>query len=325
MKKHLALLLAGVLCLSVTACDKTNTDKPTDTEAPTVAVTDTDTTEPETTVTEPETIVTEPETTVTEPETTVTEPETTVTEPEETTTEPEETTTEPEETTTEPEETTTEPEETTTEPETTVILPQTPDAGQAYQDSLTFVGDSLTAHLVNREVLTGGKTTQQVWRTENSMLNLNSEVTSSKIILPGTGELMTIAQAAKAVKPSILIITLGNNWGVSYLNETDFKACYSKLVNDIKAASPNTKIILQSIFPVTTACVNLSNDKIDNANKWVKAVAAETGCRYLDTQSVLKDENNNLKAEYCNSSDGIHLGANAYQVILEYIRTHAYN
>ena len=215
----------------------------------------------------------------------------------------------------------------TPDPNDSVILPATPDAGQAYQDSLTFVGDSLTAHLINREVLTGGKTTQQVWKTENNMLNLNSEVTSAKIILPGTGDLMTIAQAAKTAKPSILIITLGTDWGVSYLNETDFKACYSKLVNDIKAASPDTKIILQSIFPVTADCPHpsLSNDRIDNANKWVKAIAAETGCRYLDTQSVLKDENNCLKTEYCNSNDGIHLGANAYRVILEYIRTHAYN
>lgn len=213
----------------------------------------------------------------------------------------------------------------TPDPNDSVTLPATADAGLAYQDSLTFVGDSLTAHLVNREVLTGGKTTQQVWRTENNMLNLNSEVTSSKIILPGTGELMTIAQAAKTAKPSILIITLGTDWGVSYLNEADFKACYTKLVNDVKEASPSTKIILQSIFPVTDFCPNLSNEKIDTCNKWVKAVAADTGCRYLDTQSVLKDENNNLKAEYCNSNDGIHLGTNAYEVILEYIRTHAYN
>ena len=215
----------------------------------------------------------------------------------------------------------------TPDPNDSVILPETPDAGLTYQDSLTFVGDSLTAHLINREVLTGGRATQQVWKTENNMLNLNSEVSSAKIILPGTGELMTIAQAAKTAKPSILIITLGTDWGVSYLNETDFKACYTKLVNDVKAASPDTKIILQSIFPVTADCPHpsLSNDRIDNANKWVKAIAAETGCRYLDTQSVLKDENNCLKSEYCNSNDGIHLGANAYKVILEYIRTHAYN
>ncbi len=213
---------------------------------------------------------------------------------------------------------------TTPDPNDSVTLPETANAGQAYQDSLTFVGDSLTAHLINRGVLTGGQTTQQVWKTENNMLNLNSEVTSSKIILPGTGERMTIAQAAKVAKPSILIITLGTDWGVSYLTETEFKDCYSKLVNEIKAASPSTKIILQSIFPVTDFCPNLSNDKIDTANKWVKAIAADTGCRYLDTQSVLKDENNNLKSEYCNSNDGIHLGANAYEVILEYIRTHAY-
>jgi hypothetical protein len=56
---------------------------------------------------------------------------------------------------------------------------------------------------------------------------------------------------------------------------------------------------------------------------WVKAVAAENGCYYLDTQSVLKDGNNCLKNEYCNSNDGIHLGKNAYEVILQYIRTHA--
>lgn len=204
-----------------------------------------------------------------------------------------------------------------------VTLPLTEDAGIAYQDSLTFVGDSLTAHLVNRGVLTDGTNTKQVWRSESNMINLNSEVTSAKIIFPGTGEKMTIAEAAKEAKPSVLIITLGTDWGVSYLGEEEFKGCYTKLVQQIQKASPGTTIVLQSIFPVTAACPSLDNAKIDTANKWVKAIAAENGCRYLDTQSVLKDENNCLKAEYCNSSDGIHLGKEAYEVILAYIRTHA--
>lgn len=208
-------------------------------------------------------------------------------------------------------------------PEDGVTLPLTEDAGLAYQDSLVFVGDSLTAHLINRGVLTGGTATKQVWRTESNMLNLNAQVTSAQIILPGSGEKMTIAQAAAATKPAVLVITLGTDWGVSYLNETDFKACYTKLVKEIRAASPKTTVVLQSIFPVTAGCVNLTNEKIDNANRWVKAVAAENGCYYLDTQSVLKDGNNCLKNEYCNSNDGIHLGKNAYEVILQYIRTHA--
>ena len=204
-----------------------------------------------------------------------------------------------------------------------VTLPLTPDAGTAYQDKIIFVGDSLTAHLINREVLTGGTNTKQVWRCENNMMNLNSEITAAKIIFPGTGEKMTVAEAAGKARPEIMIITLGTDWGVSYLSEAEFKSCYSDLVKAIQKASPKTMIILQSIFPVTAGCVNLDNTKIDTANKWVKAIAAENGCRYLDTQSILKDDKNCLKDNYCNSSDGIHMGKEAYVAILEYIRTHA--
>ena len=204
-----------------------------------------------------------------------------------------------------------------------VTLLATPDAGTSYQDKIIFVGDSLTAHLINRSVLTDGANTKQVWRCENNMMNLNSEVTSAKIIFPGTGEKMTVAEAAAKAQPEIMIITLGTDWGVAYLSETEFKACYSALVQAIQKASPKTEIILQSIFPVTAGCTALDNTKIDTANKWVKAIAAENGCRYLDTQSILKDDKNCLKAEYCNSSDGIHLGTEAYVAILDYIRTHA--
>ena len=204
-----------------------------------------------------------------------------------------------------------------------VTLAATPDAGIAYQDKIIFVGDSLTAHLINRGVLTGGQATQQVWRCENNMMNLNSEVVNAKIIYPATGEKMTIAQAAAKAKPEIMIITLGTDYGVSYLSESDFKACYTELIQGIKKASPKTTIILQSIFPVTATCTNLNNPKIDTCNTWVKAVAAENDCYYLNTQTVLKDANNCLKTEYCNSTDGIHMGKNAYEVILQYIRTHA--
>lgn len=205
-----------------------------------------------------------------------------------------------------------------------VTLPETADAGQAYQDKLTFLGDSLTAHLVSRGVLTDGQNTKQVWRTKDNMLNLDSPITSDKINLPGTDRYVTIAEAAAELKPEILVITLGTDYGVSYLVETDFKAYYTKLVRAIQKASPNTVILLQSIFPVTAGCKVLSNEKIDRANGWVKAVAAENNCRYLDTQSVLKDENNCLRDSLCISEDGIHLTTEAYRLILSYIRTHAY-
>ena len=204
-----------------------------------------------------------------------------------------------------------------------VTLPLSPDRGIAYQDKIIFVGDSLTAHLINRGVLTDGTDTKQVWRTENNMMNLNSEITSVKIIYPGTGEKMTIAQAAARAKPEIMVITLGTDWGVSYLSESEFKECYSALIKDIQEASPDTRIILQSIFPVTKACVTLDNEKISTANEWVKDIAAENGCRYLNTQNVLRDDKGYLREEYCDAYDGIHLNKAAYMAILTYIRTHA--
>ena len=207
----------------------------------------------------------------------------------------------------------------TTDP---VILTETSDAGMDYQNSIIFVGDSLTAHIRSRGVLTGGTATKQVWCPENNMMNLNSEVTAAKIVYPETGEKMTVAEAAGKAKPAVMVITLGTDWGVSYLPESEFKECYSNLIRDIQKASPDTKIILQSIFPVAQACKTLDNAKIDTANKWVKAIASENGCRYLDTQSILKDDKNFLKEEYA-ESDGIHLHKNAYVAILEYIRTHA--
>ena len=204
-----------------------------------------------------------------------------------------------------------------------ITLIRTDDAGMEYQDSLVFVGDSLTANLINKGVLTGGTNTRQVWRTESNVFNLNAEVTSTKIVFPGTGEKLTVAEAAKSAKPAVLIVTLGADWGVSYLSEEEFKACYDKLVKGILKASPKTDVVLQSIFPVTAGCASLDNDRIDTANKWVKEIAAANECYYLDTQSVLKDENNCLMADYCDSTDGIHLNQAAYEVILTYVRTHA--
>ena len=209
-----------------------------------------------------------------------------------------------------------------------VILPETPDAGMSYQDSLTFVGDSLTAHLISRGVLSGGTATTQVWRTESNMLNLKPGITAQTIIFPGpgaqTGTLMTVAEAAALAKPKTLVITLGTDWGVAYFDKKeDFVACYADFLRGIQKASPSTTIVVQSIFPVTDTCKVLNNAQIDRANEWVKFMAAEIGCYYLDTQSVLKDENGCLKTEYCNSTDGIHLGVAGYEAILAYIRTHA--
>ena len=204
------------------------------------------------------------------------------------------------------------------------LLTETPDMGQSYIDSLIFVGDSNTAHMRSFAVLSGGKDTNQVWATESQTLTLDSEITQRKIIYPETGELMTIADAAALKKPKYLVISLGTN-GVAFLTKENFKKAYTKLLDAIKEASPDTKIMVQSIYPVTASYDKIPNEKITQANEWLLELASEESVKYLDTASVLRDSNGYLSETY-NSyhKDGYHINTAAYLEILKYIRTHGW-
>ncbi len=213
-----------------------------------------------------------------------------------------------------------------TVPDHSAVLGQTADMGQGYIDSIIFLGDSTTYHMINRAVLTGGKETKQVWSGAEGTLTLDGNIHKTTIKYPDTGAEMTVAEAVGAKKPEYMVITLGVN-GVAYATETQFKAYYGKLISSIKQANPDTKIMLQSIFPVTEAYDQkggkLCNANIDIANGWIRQLAAEQGCKYLDTATVLKNDNGAMIALY-DSGDGIHMTADAYKAVLQYIRTHGY-
>ena len=220
-----------------------------------------------------------------------------------------------------------------TEPATdedSVTLSETADMGQNYQDSIIFVGDSTTAHLRSRGVLTGGTSTQQVWVPADNTLLLDFNITKKKIVHPATGIEMTIAEAAAEEKPAYMILTIGLNGITSFVNNKNlYQNCYGNLIDAIKEASPETKIILQSVYPVATNQKTFSvdaatlNGYIDTLNGYVKELAAAKEVRYLDTNSALKGPDGNLPESYQNG-DGIHLTADGYRVILNYIRTHGY-
>ena len=155
-----------------------------------------------------------------------------------------------------------------------------------------------------------------------------------KIVYPETGELLTFYEAASRKQPEYVVMTFGLNGAVQNISrgEEYFKICYKKLINAIRTASPNTKIILGSAYPVaenmdmSAYSVDLKtlNKYIDTINTWTYSLATEENCKYLDTSEILKDKNNNLKIEY-QSGDGYHLTAEAYRQILYYMRTHGYS
>ena len=206
-----------------------------------------------------------------------------------------------------------------------VRLEQTEDYGQEYLDKIIFVGDSTTYGLKHYSMLSGGKNTKQVWVPASGTYSLNALVTTYKIVYPETGEEMTVAEAAALAKPEYMIITLGINYGVPYCGETEFKKYYRMLLDDVTTASPETKIILQSIYPVATnnEIKDITNDKIDLANTWIEQLAEEYELKYLDTNSVLKGDDGYLPLTYQNG-DGLHLLERGFDVVLNNIRTHGY-
>lgn len=204
------------------------------------------------------------------------------------------------------------------------LLPETEDAGQEYIDRLTFLGDSTTNGLREYGVLSGGTSTTQVWTPSSGTLTLYFWNAAS-IVYPDTGEELTIEDAVAAKRPEYLVITLGVN-GVAELEEDAFKLYYTDLVNAVLEASLTTRIICNSIYPVENDYQyidQISNEKIDTANGWILDVAEATGTRYADSCSVLKAEDGSLREDYGNG-DGIHLNADGYNAVLQYLRTHAY-
>ncbi len=209
-------------------------------------------------------------------------------------------------------------------PASSVLLAETEDAGQEYIDKLTFLGDSTTYGLKYYEVLSGGKNTTQVWTPASGTLTLFNYATAT-IVFPEDGQEISIVDAVTRKLPEYLVITLGVN-GVSMMDEDWFKTDYTALVQSIQAASPDTKIICNSIYPVENDYAqieSINNTNIPQANEWIKAVAEATGCKYADSASVLKAEDGSLREDYGNG-DGIHLNADGFNAVLNYLRTHAY-
>lgn len=210
-----------------------------------------------------------------------------------------------------------------------VVLKEGSDAGMEYIDQMIFFGESTTAHLRSRGVLTGGTETKQVWADQSGTKTLNSQLLSTTIVYPETGENLSISEAVGRAKPKYMVLSFGLNNIVGFIEKKSlYVNNYNKLLDAIQAASPNTKIILQSVYPIAQSNTDFSVDAetVNNysltLNEWlIEIAAAHENVRFADTGSVLRDADNALLPSY-DSGDGVHLTAAAYEAILSYLRTH---
>ena len=207
-----------------------------------------------------------------------------------------------------------------------VRLPESADAGREYLDKFIFLGDSTTYGIgayynMGYEELCPPS---QIWTPANGTLTL-SYYSIATVVYPETGEEIPIAEALSRAKPEYLLVTLGVN-GISFMDEDWFIRDYSALVKLLQEASPDTKIILNSIYPCASSYPyqnDININKINAANSWIERIAADTGVRFLYSFECLVGADGYLP-EADQNGDGIHLTGEAFTKVMQYIRTHAY-
>ncbi len=191
-------------------------------------------------------------------------------------------------------------------------------------NSIVYFGDSNINGMRLAEILPDGYYTRQIWTPISGTLTLSYQSTAT-IVDTQTWEEIPLLELMASEKPEYMIINMGVN-GISFMDEEYFVAEYTAMVEGLVAASPDTKIMLSSLYPVAHSYENqsdINNEKIDAANAWIYNIAEEQGLRYIDIASTLRGEDGSLP-EHLHIGDGLHLTSEGYELVLEYVKNHGY-
>ncbi len=188
---------------------------------------------------------------------------------------------------------------------------------------MTFFGDSTTAHLALR----GGIPQERVWSGAGNTVLFETVNRSKCVHLAKEKCDLTLSDAVSYKRPEILVITLGVSGGAGTLSRERFTEIYREMLTSVQKANPETKILVQSMLPLSDKSVKyykrLTKEAVCEANLWIRALCMEMRIPYVDSYSKLIDSQTGyLKPEYQND-EYMHLTAAAYRVILENIRAFA--
>lgn len=135
------------------------------------------------------------------------------------------------------------------------------------------------------------------------------------------GQKLPLGQAIRQSSPRILIVTVGVN-GLSRWNKDVFVGLYNRLLDVFASSSPNTEIVLQSIFPTakirTKRLSGFTVERVDMVNEWIQEIAQARNLLYVNSADALKGEDGWLRSEYHNG-DGLHLNTEGFKCVLSTI------
>ena len=191
------------------------------------------------------------------------------------------------------------------------VVPQLPKVDNSYFDDAVFVGDSLTMGIsyfagFNSEFL--------------SIAGLSTKSLKSEPLANGKTVYQTIADMDRLNK---LYIMLGTN-EMAYEKPWEFIARYSEFIDYVRSYFPNVLIYVQSIMPVSekrSMNSGIKNYMVIDHNIYLKNLATEKQCYYIDVNSHFAGEDGYLPAEA--GGDGIHLSPENYRKMADYLKEHA--
>lgn len=140
------------------------------------------------------------------------------------------------------------------------------------------------------------------------------------------GLLKRMNESVYDLKPSIVVLLIGINDFELVENSTP-ETIYqniSKIVSEIHKNLLDTKIILESLYPVNKSdnfkinqpsVMRKSNSKINEVNEKIKDIP---GVYYLNIHDLLLDDNKELKIEY--TMEGLHVNTFGYHFVTKIIK-----
>ena len=126
------------------------------------------------------------------------------------------------------------------------------------------------------------------------------------------------------LSPSLVVILGGaNNFAEGYDDvETHIIETYRDILSQIKARLPKTKVLVQSVYPVSDVSFHnrykYGHGHVEAINQKLKELVQSFGYKFADVYSVITSGDEEFDAKY--TDDGLNPNANGYKIISEYLR-----
>lgn len=166
----------------------------------------------------------------------------------------------------------------------------------AQQGAVIFLGDSQTEQCEWQEFL-----------QLDSVLVLNRGIVGDHV----DGVLSRLDEITRH-KPSKIFLLVGINDLIFEKKTESIAITYRNIVANIRNATPDSELFLQSVLPVNNTLKKTGVENVDiiQLNTEIAQIAKAYALPYLDIYSELTDASGNLSPQF--TEDGIHLNASGY-------------